>query len=134
MFAVCHLAFLLPAHMVPEEDHEPRVQLLPTGRRHKPASIHPWDDTTRHILGSDGPAARLWGVLRFAILAKVMLAFVIIPIYNAASEQAFSMVKKIETDFQSELAQDTMCALLSTKMNSDIRPSLIYVEQDAACP
>ena len=46
----------------------------------------------------------------FAILAKVVLAFVIIPISNAASEWAFSMVRK--------------CALLSTKMNSDIRPSL----------
>ncbi len=39
-------------------------------------------------------------VLRFAILAKVMLAFVIIPIYNAASDLAFSMVRKIETDFR----------------------------------
>ena len=73
-------------------------------------------------------------VLRFAILAKVMLAFVIIPIYNAASERTFSMIRKIETDFRSELAQDTTSALLSTKMNSDIRPSLIYVEQGAACP
>ena len=39
-------------------------------------------------------------MLRFAILAKVMLAFVIIPISNAASERAFSMVRKIETDFR----------------------------------
>ena len=36
------------------------------------------------------------------------LAFVIIPISNAASERAFSMVMKIETDFRSELAQDTV--------------------------
>ena len=64
-------------------------------------------------------------VLRFAILAKVMLAFVIIPISNAASERAgFSMVRKIEADFRSELAQDTTCALLLTRMNSDIQPSL----------
>ena len=55
---------------------------------------------------------------------------VIIPISNAASERAFSMVRKIETDFRSELAhnpnpaQDTTCSLLSTKMNSDVRPSL----------
>ena len=47
----------------------------------------------------------------------------IIPISNAASERAFSMVRKIETDFRSELAQYTTCTLLTTKMNNDIRPS-----------
>ena len=47
-------------------------------------------------------------VLRFAILAKVglMLAFVIIPISNAASERAFSMVRKIETDFRLLLSEE----------------------------
>ena len=45
-------------------------------------------------------------VLRFAILAKVMLAFVIIPIYNAASDLAFSMVRKIETDFRLLLSEE----------------------------
>ena len=45
-------------------------------------------------------------VLRFAILAKVMLAFVIIQISNAASERAFSMVRKIETDFRLLLSEE----------------------------
>ena len=45
-------------------------------------------------------------VLRFAILVKVMLAFVIIPISNAASERAFSMVRKIETDFRLLLSEE----------------------------
>ena len=45
-------------------------------------------------------------VLRFAILAKVMLAFVIIPISNAASDRAFSMVRKIETDFRLLLSEE----------------------------
>ena len=47
----------------------------------------------------------------------LMLAFVIIPMTNAASERAFSMVRKIETDFRSELAQDTTCALLTNKIS-----------------
>ena len=38
-------------------------------------------------------------MLRFVILAKVILAFVIISISNAASERAFNVVRKIETDF-----------------------------------
>ena len=38
-------------------------------------------------------------------LAKVMLAFVIIPISNAASERAFSMVRTIETDFRLLLSE-----------------------------
>ena len=52
-------------------------------------------------------ALRRWSsVLRLAILAKVMLAFVIIPISNAASERAFSMVRKIETDFRLLLSEE----------------------------
>ena len=38
----------------------------------------------------------------------LMMAFVIIPMSNAASERAFSMARKIETDFRNELAQDTI--------------------------
>ena len=48
-------------------------------------------------------------VLRLAILAKVLLAFVINPIYNAASDRAFSMVRKIETDFRLLLSEEVGC-------------------------
>ena len=64
-------------------------------------------------------------VLRFTILAKVMLAFVIIPISNAASERAFSMVRKIETDFRLLLSEEVgyeceyqLIQLFSTNMFS----------------
>ena len=62
-------------------------------------------------------------VLRFAILAKVglMLAFVIIPISNAASERAFSMVRKIETDFR---------LLLSEKVGYECEYKLIQLFSD----
>ena len=63
------------------------------------------------------------GMTRFALLAKLMLAFLVIPLSNATSERAFSMVRNIETDFRSDLGQDTTCSLLSVKMNTDVRPS-----------
>ena len=71
-----------------------------------------WGDMSERRDGS--------GTARFALLAKVMLAEC--PL--AGSERAFSMVRKIETDFRSELAQGTTCALLSVKMNTDVRPSV----------
>ena len=60
-------------------------------------------------------------VLRFAILAKVMLAFVIIPISNAASERALSMVRKIETDFRLLLSEevDYECEYKLSQLFSD---------------
>ena len=40
--------------------------------------------------------------------------------HNADSERVFSMtiVKKIDTDSRSDLGQDTICALLSCKINT----------------
>ena len=127
MLAVCHLASMLPPHMVPEEDHDALRREFSSYQLDDDTSLPPYIPGTTRLDSYWGAMALLrdgGGVLRFAILAKVMLAFVIIPISNAASERAFSMVRKIETDFRSELAQDTTCSLLSTKMNSDVRPSL----------
>ena len=45
-------------------------------------------------------------VLRFAILEKVMLAFVIIPISNAASEPLAWSGRLIETDFRLLLSEE----------------------------
>ena len=39
------------------------------------------------------------------------------PYSNADSEQAVSVVNKIETEHRSELAQDTIAAYLSIKIN-----------------
>ena len=40
-----------------------------------------------------------------------------LPNSNADSERVFSMVKKIDTDSRFDLGQDTLCALLSCKIN-----------------
>ena len=41
----------------------------------------------------------------------------LMPHSNAGSERVFSMVNKIDTEHRSELAQDTIAALLSVKVN-----------------
>uniref|UniRef100_H3ALC1 HAT C-terminal dimerisation domain-containing protein n=1 Tax=Latimeria chalumnae TaxID=7897 RepID=H3ALC1_LATCH len=59
------------------------------------------------------------GRLQFELLGKVMKALLSIPSSNADSERVFSMVRKIHTEFRSEMGNDTLCVLLSTKINLD---------------
>ncbi|XP_033757996.1 uncharacterized protein LOC117340342 [Pecten maximus] len=56
---------------------------------------------------------------RFDVLSKLAFALLSLPNSNADSERAFSMVRKITTDFRSDMNNDTLCALLSTKINCD---------------
>ena len=56
---------------------------------------------------------------RFPTLSKLMQALMVIPHSNTSSERTFSMIRKIDTDFRSELGKDTICSLLSYKINSD---------------
>ena len=39
---------------------------------------------------------------------------------HSETESVFSMVKKIDTDSRSDLGQDTICALLSCKLNPQL--------------
>lgn len=54
---------------------------------------------------------------RFPLLSKLAKAALCIPNSNADSERVFSMVKKIYTESRDSLANDTLVALLSTKVN-----------------
>ena len=65
------------------------------------------------------------GQFRFEYLCKLTKALLTIPCSNAGSERMFSMVRKISTDFRSELGHNTICALLSVKQNSDKKPSVL---------
>ena len=53
----------------------------------------------------------------FATLSVVMKVYLLMPHSDADSERVFSMVNKIDTEHRSELAQDTIAALLSVKVN-----------------
>ena len=56
---------------------------------------------------------------RFNVLAKLAKALLVLPNSNADCERAFSIVKKIHTEFRSELKNDTLCSLLSCKCNQN---------------
>lgn len=57
---------------------------------------------------------------RFDILAKLAKTLLVLPNSNADSERAFSIIKKIHTEFRSELNNKTLNALLSCKFNQSV--------------
>ena len=59
------------------------------------------------------------GEPRFPHLSRLMTTLLVVPAGNASSERVFSQVRKIATNFRSELGRDTLCALLSVKWNVD---------------
>ena len=70
-----------------------------------------WGDMARGKTGTGQPCC---GTLRVVVLPLLSL-----PNSNADSKRVFSMVKKIDTDSKSNLGQDTLCALLSCKINTE---------------
>ena len=52
--------------------------------------------------------------------SKLMKTFLLLPHSNADSERVFSTVNKICTEDRADLAQDTVAALLSVKVNSRV--------------
>ena len=70
---------------------------------------------------------------RFFVLSKLAKTLLVLPNSNADSERAFSLVKKIATEFRADLNQDTLCALLSCKMNThlhcyELKPSAVLLK------
>ena len=59
------------------------------------------------------------GTARFKYLSKLAKCLLDLPHSNADTERVFSIVRKIVTDFRTEMEQSTLCPLLSCKLNSD---------------
>ena len=57
--------------------------------------------------------------LRFPNLSNLAKACVVLPVSNAEPERIFSMLKKIQTEFRSELKNDTICSIIGAKQNQD---------------
>ena len=57
------------------------------------------------------------GSIRFPNLSRLVKCILALPVSNAETERVFSMVRKIVTDYRSQLEQDTLCALVSCKLN-----------------
>ena len=71
--------------------------------------------TVGHLLGEMGKLMELEaGEPRFPDMSQLMTTLLVVPAGNASSERVFSQVRKIATNFRSEL-----CALLSVKWNVD---------------
>ena len=58
------------------------------------------------------------GHYKYSTISKLMKTFLLLPHSNANSERVFSTVNKICTEHRADLAQDTVAALLSVKVNS----------------
>ena len=56
---------------------------------------------------------------RFNVLCKVAKTLLVLPNSNADSERVFFLAKNIHTEFRYDLNNDTLCALLTSKMNQD---------------
>ena len=55
---------------------------------------------------------------RFPVLCRIAKLCLTIPVANVDSERMFSILKKIHTEFRSELNNDTICALMCSNQNS----------------
>ena len=61
------------------------------------------------------------GTARFPNLSRLAKSILALPVSNAETERVFSIVRKIVTDYRTQLDQSTLCALVSCKLNSDSR-------------
>ena len=59
------------------------------------------------------------GSARFPNLSQLAKCILALPVSNAETERVFSVVRKIVTDYQTQMDQSTLCALISCKLNSD---------------
>ncbi len=60
------------------------------------------------------------GHYKYSTISKLMKTFFLMPHGNADSERVFSIINKICTEHRADLAQDTVAALLSVKVNSRV--------------
>ena len=66
-----------------------------------------------------GKLKKINGTPRFLLLTKLAKCLLSLPYSNADTERVFSMVRKITTEYCSEMEQNTLCALVACKLNDD---------------
>ena len=62
----------------------------------------------------------LCGTTRFPNLSKLFKCLLALPVSNAETERIFSIIRKIVTDYHSQMDQSSLCALISCKVNNEI--------------
>ena len=68
-----------------------------------------------------GKMSTLMGTARFPNLSRLAKCILALPVSNAETERVFSIVRKIVTDYRTQIDQRTLCALLACKMNNDCK-------------
>ncbi len=53
------------------------------------------------------------GAVRFPNLSRLAKCVLALPVSNAETERVFSIVRKIVTDYRTQMDQNALCALLS---------------------
>jgi hypothetical protein len=66
-----------------------------------------------------GTLETIEGNFRFPNLVNLAKCLIALPHSNADTERVFSIVRKIVTDYRTELDQSTLCALVACKLNDD---------------
>ena len=66
-----------------------------------------------------GRMTTLDGAARFPNLSRLAKCVLALPVLNAETERVFSIVRKIVTDYRTQMDQSTLCALISCKLNND---------------
>ena len=66
-----------------------------------------------------GRMKTLCGTPRFPNFTPLAECILSLPISNADTERVFSIVRKIVTDYRTEMDQSTLCALVLCKLNSN---------------
>ena len=66
-----------------------------------------------------GRMTTLDGAARFPNLSRLAKCVLTLPVSNAETERVFSIVRKIVTDYRTQMDQSTLCALISCKLNND---------------
>ena len=82
---------------------------------------------------------KIAGEQTFSNLVALMKPLQCLPHSNASSERIFSMVRKIATESRTSLHNDTVCALLSCKLNCDritagFKPSKVQMNAAKKAP
>ena len=98
-------AEVLDYSMAPELPSEPRDEGKPTN--------------SAELWGNIGILKTLEGTDRFLYLVRLAKCILALPHSNADTERVFSIVRKIVTDYRTELDQSTLCAPVACKMNCD---------------
>ena len=106
----------------------PAAKISEVEEEHEEFQITPEADLPKYIK-NEGRLDEYWGQVnlvtnkskkdpRFPLLSRLATAMLTIPNSNSDCERVFSMVRKIQTEYRSDMDNSTLCSLLCAKINA----------------